>query len=50
MTRVKVGLDQWVIAHNSANVQLITNGLSGCVALGSERYGAILSRSCVQQL
>jgi hypothetical protein len=31
---VKVGLDQWIVASVSQHVDLITNGLSGCVGLG----------------
>jgi hypothetical protein len=31
---VKVGLDQWIVASASKHVDLITNGLSGCVGLG----------------
>ena len=33
MKRVKVGLDQWVIAGNTSTTELLTDGLSGCVAL-----------------
>lgn len=31
---VKVGLDQWIVTSVTKPVDLITNGLSGCVALG----------------
>ena len=39
---MKVGLDQWIVANVSEHVDLVTNGLSGCVALGlmgSEQFG-----------
>ena len=33
-TTVKVSLDEWAVVHRSAGVELMTDGLSGCVAIG----------------
>jgi hypothetical protein len=33
MPRIKVGLDEWIIATTGHDVELVTDGLSGCVAV-----------------